>query len=75
MDLLGLFRLIVLKFWKRMIEEMIEEMIKEIINKEISFKIPEFIFWLMSLFACLFVIIMACSIGFFWFLAFLSCIV
>jgi hypothetical protein len=50
-------------------------MIKEMINKEISFKIPEFIFWLMSLFASLFVIIMACSIGFFWFLAFLSCIV
>jgi len=50
-------------------------MIKEMINKEISFKIPEFIFWLMSLFACLFVIIMACGIGFFWFLAFLSCIV
>ena len=71
MDLLGLFHLIVLKFWKRMIKEMIEE----IINKEISFKIPEFIFWLMSLFACLFVIIMACSIGFFWFLALLSCIV
>lgn len=67
MDLLGLFHLIVLKFWKRMIKEMI--------NKEISFKIPEFIFWLMSLFACLFVIIMACGIGFFWFLAFLSCIV
>ena len=54
---------------------MIKEMIEEIINKEISFKIPEFIFWLMSLFACLFVIIMACSIGFFWFLAFLSCII
>jgi hypothetical protein len=51
-------------------------MIKEMINKEISFKIPEFIFWLMSLFACLFVIIiMACGIGFFWFLALLSCIV
>jgi hypothetical protein len=67
MDLLGLYHLIVLKFWKRMIKEMI--------NKEISFKIPEFIFWLMSLFACLFVIIMACSIDFFWFLVFLSCIV
>ena len=48
---------------------------KEIMNKEISIKIPEFVFWIMSLFACLFVITMTCGIGFFWFLAFLSCLI